>query len=174
VLFVAVALVAIANTFNIAELDHDEVNEVVSDDQIWSMRVDVIAGMVSAVAVAFAIIVKAAVTLHPAGITQIQTAHQAAQALRPFAGDFAGLLFALGIVGLGLLSVPVLAGSTAYAASEAVGWHEGLSKRFRDTRAFYAVIVLSMLVGLGMNFVGIDPIRGFCSRRSSMASLRRR
>lgn len=142
------------------ELDHDEVNEAVSADHIWSMRVDVIAGMVSAVAVAFAIIVAAAVTLHTAGITQIHTADQAAQALRPFAGDFAGLLFALGIVGLGLLSVPVLAGSTAYAASEAVGWHEGLSKRFRDARAFYAVIVLSMLVGLGMNFVGIDPIRG--------------
>jgi Mn2+/Fe2+ NRAMP family transporter len=142
------------------ELDHDQTEEPVSDDHIWSMRVDVIAGMVSAVAVAFAIIVAAAVTLHPAGITQIQTADQAAQALRPFAGDFAGLLFALGIVGLGLLSVPVLAGSTAYAASEAVGWHEGLSKRFRDARPFYVVIVLSMLVGLGMNFGGIDPIRG--------------
>ncbi len=142
------------------ELDHDEVNAAVTDDHIWSMRVDVIGGMVSAVAVAFAIIVAAAVTLHSAGITTIKTADQAARALQPFAGDFAGLIFALGIVGLGLLAVPVLAGSTAYAASEAVGWHEGLSKRFQEARPFYVVIVLSMLVGLGMNFSGVDPIRG--------------
>jgi Mn2+/Fe2+ NRAMP family transporter len=142
------------------ELDHEHADEPVSDDHIRSMRIDVIGGMVSAVAIAFAIIVAAAVTLHTAGITKIQTADQAARALRPFAGDFADLLFTLGIVGLGLLSVPVLAGSTAYAASEAVGWNEGLSKRFRDARAFYVVIVLSMLAGLGMNFGGINPIRG--------------
>lgn len=93
-------------------------------------------------------------------VVTIGTAEQAAQALKPLAGDLAGLVFATGIVGLGLLAVPVLAGSTAYAMSEAVGWNEGLSKRFREAHGFYGVIVFSMLVGLGLNFVGLDPIRG--------------
>jgi len=131
-----------------------------SDDNIRAMRLDVIGGMVSACVIAFAIIVAAAATLHTNGITDIQTANQAAEALKPFAGDLAGLVFAIGIVGLGLLAVPVLAGSTAYAASEAVSWHEGLSKRFREARGFYAVITFSMLVGLALNFAGMDPIQG--------------
>ena len=80
-----------------------------------AMRVDVIGGMVSACVIAFAIIVAAAATLHASGITNVETADQAAQALKPFAGDLAGLVFAIGVVGLGLLAVPVLAGSTAYA-----------------------------------------------------------
>jgi Mn2+/Fe2+ NRAMP family transporter len=124
------------------------------------MRVDVVGGMVSACVVAFAIMVAAAATLHVSGITTVQTADQAARALQPFAGDLAGLVFALGVVGLGLLAVPVLAGSTAYAISEAVRWNEGLSKTFRQARGFYTVILFSMLVGLALNFVGIDPIRG--------------
>ena len=90
-----------------------------SDDNMRAMRVDVIGGMASACVIAFAIIVSAAATLHVSGITDIATADQAAEALRPFAGDLAGLVFAIGVVGLGLLAVPVLAGSTAYAASEA-------------------------------------------------------
>ena len=125
-----------------------------------AMRVDVIGGMVSACVIAFAIIVAAATTLHASGITNIQTADQAAEALKPFAGDLAGLVFAIGVVGLGLLAVPVLAGSTAYAASEAFSWHEGLSRRFREARGFYAVITVSMLVGLLLNFAGMDPIQG--------------
>jgi Mn2+/Fe2+ NRAMP family transporter len=88
------------------------------------------------------------------------SASQAARALEPIAGQLAGAIFAVGVVGLGLLAVPVLAGSTAYAASEALDWNEGLSKRFRDARGFYAVIVFSMLVGLGLNFAGMNPIRG--------------
>jgi NRAMP (natural resistance-associated macrophage protein)-like metal ion transporter len=134
--------------------------EPVSDEHLGAMRIDVIGGMVSACVVAFAIMVAAAATLHASGITTVHTAEEAAQALKPLAGDLAGLVFALGIVGLGLLAVPVLAGATAYAVSEAMSWHEGLSKRFRDARGFYIVILFSMLVGLTLNFAGIDPIRG--------------
>ena len=131
-----------------------------TDEHLRAMRIDVVGGMVSACIIAFAIMVAAAATLHVSGITTVQTADQAAEALRPFAGDLAGLVFALGVVGLGLLAVPVLAGSTAYAVSEALSWHEGLSKRFRDARGFYGVILFSMLVGLALNFAGVDPIRG--------------
>jgi Mn2+/Fe2+ NRAMP family transporter len=133
---------------------------VPSTDSMRAMRIDVVGGMVSACSVAFAIMVAAAITLHRNGITQVQTADQAARALEPFAGDLAGVVFALGVVGLGLLAVPVLAGSTAYAMSEAFDWHEGLSKRFRDARGFYSVIVFSMVLGLVLGFAGLDPIRG--------------
>jgi Mn2+/Fe2+ NRAMP family transporter len=129
-------------------------------DHITAMRVDVASGMGSGVFVMFAIITAAAVTLNRHGLTDIGTAEQAARALRPIAGRFAGLLFATGIVGLGLLAVPVLAGSTAYALSEAFGWHEGLSQTFRQARGFYLVIAASMVGGLVIDAVGIDPIRG--------------
>jgi Mn2+/Fe2+ NRAMP family transporter len=125
-----------------------------------AMRVDVVGGMVSACVIAFAIVVAAAATLHAGGITTIETADQAAKALKPFAGNLAGLVFAIGVVGLGLLAIPVLAGSTSYAVSEALSWHEGLSERFREARGFYAVITFSMLIGLILNFAGMDPIRG--------------
>jgi Mn2+/Fe2+ NRAMP family transporter len=122
------------------------------------MRVDVIGGMVSAVAIAFAIVVVAAATLHPRGLTNIDTPTQAAEALRPVVGNAAGFVFALGIVGLGLLAVPVLAGANAYALSEAFDWHEGLSRRLSDARGFYAVVAGSMLTGMVVGFAGVDPI----------------
>jgi Mn2+/Fe2+ NRAMP family transporter len=124
-----------------------------------AMRVDVAAGMGSGVGVMFAIMATAAVTLGARGAVQIDTAQQAAQALRPLAGPLAGLLFAAGIVGTGLLAVPVLAGSTAYAIAESAGWREGLGRRVRQARAFYAVIAASMLVGVVMDFIGVSPIR---------------
>ena len=124
-----------------------------------AMRGDVAAGMGAGVGVMFAIMTTAAVTLGAHGAAQVETAQQAAQALRPLAGGLAGLLFAAGIVGTGLLAVPVLAGSTAYAIAESVGWPEGLSRRARQARAFYAVIAISILVGVAMNFIGIGPIR---------------
>jgi NRAMP (natural resistance-associated macrophage protein)-like metal ion transporter len=127
---------------------------------LTAMRVDVIGGMVSAVAIAFVIVVVAAATLHPAGITTVATSDQAARALRPLAGDLAGLLFAVGIVGVGLLAVPVLAGSTAYALAEAFAWNEGFSGRLRDDAGFYTVLVLTMMGGVAIGLVGIDPIRG--------------
>ena len=132
----------------------------VTGAHLGAMRVDVAGGMVSAVAIASAIMITTAATLHAGGITTIATADQAAQALRPLAGDFAGLLFAAGIIGLGLLAVPVLAGSTAYAVSEATDRREGLSRHFREARGFYTVIIGSMLLGLGLDLAGLDPIRG--------------
>jgi Mn2+/Fe2+ NRAMP family transporter len=143
------------------EEEHDNPEaSTTSDDHIRAMRVDVVGGMVSACVVAFAIIVAAATTLHTHDLVNVQTASQAARALDPIAGHLAGTIFAIGVVGLGLLAVPVLAGSSAYATSEAMDWNEGLSKGFREARGFYAVIVFSMLVGLALDFAGMDPIRG--------------
>lgn len=131
----------------------------VSPQHLRGMRIDILAGMAAAVAVMFAILVVTASTLHVRGIMDIGTADQAAQALKPIAGKFAGLLFALGIVGTGALAVPVLAGATGYALAEALAWREGLSKTFVEARGFYLVIIGSMFVGLLLNVVGINPIR---------------
>jgi Mn2+/Fe2+ NRAMP family transporter len=136
-----------------------ERHDLVDRRHLVAMRLDVAAGMGSGVGVMFAIMVTAAVTLGAHGMVQVNTAQQAAQALRPLAGQLAGLLFAAGIIGTGLLAVPVLAGSTAYAIAEAIGWREGLSRRVSQARAFYAVIAASILVGVAMGFVGISPIR---------------
>jgi NRAMP (natural resistance-associated macrophage protein)-like metal ion transporter len=136
-----------------------EKKHAVDREHLSLMRADVLAGMASAVLVMFAIMVASAATLGSKGVTTVQTAQQAAEALRPIAGRLASLLFTLGIVGTGLLAVPVLAGSTAFALSEAFGWREGLGKRFSGARKFYLVIAVAMLVGLAMNFGGVDPIR---------------
>ena len=124
-----------------------------------AMRVDVWTGMLSGVAAMFAIMCTAAVTLGASGSVNIKTAEQAAKALEPLVGSFAKVLFALGIVGLGLLAVPVLAGATAYAVAEALHWHEGLSRKLKDAPGFYAVIIASMAIGLGMVGIGVNPIR---------------
>jgi NRAMP (natural resistance-associated macrophage protein)-like metal ion transporter len=142
------------------EQDGTEPESLLGRRQVQAMRGDVAAGMASAVLVMFAIMVSSASTLHVAGVSTVQTAAQAATALEPVAGRFASLLFALGIIGTGMLAVPVLAGSTAYALAEAVGWNAGLSKSFRQARGFYFVIVGAMAVGLAMDFGGVDPIRG--------------
>ena len=121
------------------------------------MRVDVVGGMASAVVVASAIMISTAFTLHTHGLTTIATADQAASALEPLAGSFAQLIFTLGIVGLGLLAVPVLAGSTGYAIAEAIGRPEGLSRHFREARGFYLVIAGSMVIGVGLDLLGTQP-----------------
>ena len=136
-----------------------EKTHAVDREHLALMRTDVLAGMASAVLVMFAIMVASAATLGSKGVTTVQTAQQAAEALRPIAGSLASLLFTLGIVGTGLLAVPVLAGSTAFALSEAFGWREGLGQKFSGARKFYVVIAVAMLVGLVMNFAGVDPIR---------------
>jgi NRAMP (natural resistance-associated macrophage protein)-like metal ion transporter len=133
--------------------------DAVDSGHLRAMRVDVVSGMVSAVMVMFAIQVAAAATLGAHGATTIQTADQAARALQPLAGRLASLLFAAGIVGTGALAVPVLAGSTAYALSEAFRWREGLWQTFRTAPGFYAIISGSMFVGLALGFVGLNPIR---------------
>ncbi len=123
------------------------------------MRQDILTGMASAVIVMFSIMVAAGATLGLEGVTTIQTADQAAQALKPIAGQFASLLFTLGVVGTGLLAVPVLAGSTAYAIAEAVDQPEGLSRSFRGARGFYLIIGSAMILGLLLNFAGLNPVR---------------
>ena len=100
-----------------------------------------------------------AATLNASGITDIQTSAQAAEALRPVAGAFTFALFAAGIIGTGMLAVPVLAGSAAYAVSEAFRWTEGLDRRPREAKAFYAVIALTTLGGVALNFTSLDPIK---------------
>lgn len=132
---------------------------------IRDMRIDTLVGMVSAELAQWFIIITTATVLFKHGTTTINTAADAAKALEPLvqsfpnAGQVAKDLFAVGVIGLGLLGIPVLAGSAAYALSEAFGWKEGLSKKFRRARGFYGVIILSMLIGLLLNFVGIDPIK---------------
>jgi len=132
---------------------------------IRNMRIDTTVGMVAAEIVQWFIIMTTATVLFSHGVTTISTAADAAKALEPLvqsfpnSGQLAKDLFAVGIVGLGLLAIPVLAGSSSYALSEALNWKEGLSRKFGDARAFYGVIVVSTLVGLLLNFVGIDPIK---------------
>ncbi len=128
-------------------------------EEIKDMRTDVWTGIFLSNIVMFFIIAVCANTLFVNGITDIQTASDAARALEPFAGRFATWLFALGIIGTGLLSVPVLAGSSAYAFSESLGWKEGLYWKLKEARAFYGVIAVSIAVGILLNFIGIDPIK---------------
>ncbi len=122
------------------------------------MRVDVWTGMLLSNLVMFFIIAACGALLYTNAVTNIETTAQAAQALRPFAGDATYFLFAIGIIGTGLLAIPVLAGSSSYAIAESFRWKEGLYRNLRQAYAFYGIIIISMLVGLGLNFVGIDPI----------------
>ena len=123
------------------------------------MRIDVWSGMFFSNLVMFFIIAACASVLFTHGITNINTAAQAARALRPFAGAASYYLFAGGIVGMGLLAIPVLAGSSAYAISESLGKRQGLNSKLKQGYAFYGVIIISMMVGLGINFLGINPIK---------------
>lgn len=126
--------------------------------RIARMRTDVKSGMILANLVFFFIIFTTAEVLFKNGITSIDSAEQAALALKPLAGDNAFLLFALGIIGTGLLAVPILAGSGAYALAEIMNWREGLDRKFSKAKAFYMVISLSIIFGLSLNFIGINPI----------------
>ncbi len=127
--------------------------------QIGRMRIDTYVGMGYSNIISLFIIVTTAATLNAHGITDIQTSAQAAEALRPIAGDFTFFLFAAGIIGIGLLAVPVLAGSCAYALGEALGWTTGLDRLPLDAKAFYGTIAVSTLIGIIVNFIGIDPIK---------------
>ena len=128
-------------------------------EQFARIRVDTYVGMAFSNAVALFIILTTAATLHLAGITEIQTSAEAAKALEPLAGRFAFGLFAVGIIGTGMLAVPVLAGSAAYGVAEAFKWRASLEKRPRDAQHFYGVLAVATLLGLGLNFVGLNPIR---------------
>ncbi len=136
-----------------------EITESDNKHAISDMRFDVWTGMFFSNVTMFFIIAVCGAVLFPNGVFDIQTASQAAEALLPFAGEKAYLLFTLGIVGTGLLAVPVLAGSSAYAIAEAFRFKEGLYNKYSEAKAFYGVIAISMLVGLLITFVGIHPMK---------------
>jgi NRAMP (natural resistance-associated macrophage protein)-like metal ion transporter len=138
---------------------------LIQKKEITLMRKDVAVGMGFSQAIMWFIIITTAGTLHVHGLTDISTADEAAQALEPLvktfphAGELAKTIFALGIIGTGLLAIPVLAGSSAYALSEEFGWKEGLGKKFKQAKGFYLIIAASTVVGLWVNFANIDPIK---------------
>jgi NRAMP (natural resistance-associated macrophage protein)-like metal ion transporter len=123
------------------------------------IRLDTLIGMGFSNLIALAIIITTAATLHANGVTDIQSSAQAAEALKPVAGPFAELIFALGIIGTGLLAIPVLAGSTAYAVGEGLKWPVGLARKPKEATAFYVVLAISGLLGIALNFMPIDPIK---------------
>ena len=122
-------------------------------------NIDVGVGAFFSNTVMFFIILTTAITLNRHGITNIETSRQAAEALRPFAGNFATTVFTLGIVGVGFLAIPTLAGSAAYAFAETLGWRQGLNKKLRQARWFYALILVSTGVGVALDFIGINPVK---------------
>ncbi|MDQ1281943.1 MAG: hypothetical protein QG630_294 [Patescibacteria group bacterium] len=129
-------------------------------EELKKMRKDVWSGMFYSNLIMFFIIAVCGNTLFANGITNINTADQAAQALAPFAGNFSMLIFAFGIIGIGLLAIPVLAGSTAYAIAESFNWKEGLYRKYKSAQSFYWVIIISIIIGILMNFFNINPIKG--------------
>jgi NRAMP (natural resistance-associated macrophage protein)-like metal ion transporter len=130
-----------------------------TDAEIKAEKFDTITGMVFCNVVFYFVILAAASTLHVSGQTNIQSATEAAQALRPLAGDLATVLFAIGLIGAGLLAVPVLSGTAAYAVAETFNWTSGLDEKPRHAKKFYGIIALSTLVGVSIDFLGINPIR---------------
>ena len=127
--------------------------------QIGRIRLDTYVGMGYSNIISLFIIITTAATLNAHGITNIETSAQAAEALRPIAGAFTFALFAVGIIGIGLLAIPVLAGSCAYALGEALDWPTGLDRLPLDARAFYGTIIVATLIGIVINFVGLDPVK---------------
>jgi Mn2+/Fe2+ NRAMP family transporter len=137
----------------------------IAKKDIKSMRQDTAIGMAFSQIIMWSIITTAAGSLHTHGVTDIQSADQAAKALEPLvktfpqAGEISKTIFALGIIGTGLLAIPVLAGSSGYALSDVIGWPEGLNKQFKEAKGFYFIIAASTLIGLWINFTNIDPIK---------------
>jgi NRAMP (natural resistance-associated macrophage protein)-like metal ion transporter len=130
-----------------------------TDAEIRAEKIDTVVGMVFCNVVFYFVILAAGATLHASGRTDIESATDAAQALRPLAGDLATVLFAIGLIGAGLLAVPVLTGSAAFAVAETFGWRAGLDEKPRHAKKFYAVIAASTLIGVAIDFVGINPIK---------------
>jgi Mn2+/Fe2+ NRAMP family transporter len=128
-------------------------------EHLYRIKLDTTVGMVFSNLIAFCVILATALTLHANGVTDIQTTAQAAEALRPLAGDLAFTLFGLGIVGTGMLAVPVLAASSGYAVADALQWRSGLDNHLLEARGFYFVIALGTLIGTLINFTPLDPIK---------------
>ena len=145
-------------TMEVETLQHDK-RVVVNKKYVKDVGFDVDMGMLFSNIVMFFIILTTGTVLFNGGVHQIDTVQQAAKALEPLAGPAAYYLFAIGIIGTGFLAIPVLSGSLSYIVSETFGWQEGLDKKFHEAPAFYVVIILSLLIGLGINYVGISPIQ---------------
>jgi NRAMP (natural resistance-associated macrophage protein)-like metal ion transporter len=128
-------------------------------EELELRNIDVGVGAFFSNMVMYFIILTTAITLNRHGLTHIETSRQAAEALRPFAGRFATTLFTLGIVGVGFLAIPTLAGSTAYAFAETLGWRQGLNLKMRQARWFYALILISTGVGVALDFIGVNPVK---------------
>jgi Mn2+/Fe2+ NRAMP family transporter len=146
-------------TMEAEEVKHRKRKLVVDGKVIEDMRQDVDFGMLFSNLVMFFIILTTGTVLFDGHIHQIDTVEDAAKALRPLAGESAYLLFAIGIIGTGLLAIPVLSGSLSYIVTETFGWEQGLDKKFHEARAFYIIIAISLLLGLSLNYIGISPIQ---------------
>ena len=132
---------------------------IVNKRVLKDMRVDVNFGMLFSNMVMFFIILTTGTVLYNAGIRQIDTVDQAAKALEPLAGKFTYLIFAIGILGTGMIAIPVLSGSQSYMLAETFGWEQGLTKKFTEAKGFYVTIIISLLIGLSLDFIGISPIK---------------
>ena len=140
--------------------DREHKKEIVVDKRILqNMTVDVNIGMFASNLVMLFIVLTTGVVLYNSGIREINTVEQAAKALAPLAGKFSYICFALGVIGTGFLAIPVLTGSLSYILAESFGWKEGLDKKFHEARAFYIVIIFSLIIGLLINFMGISPMK---------------
>ncbi|HTB53542.1 MAG TPA: divalent metal cation transporter [Ferruginibacter sp.] len=146
-------------TMEAEDMAHSQKKVFVDKQILTNMKVDVNVGMLLSNVVMFFMILAAGSVLYKAGIHQIDTVDQAAKALEPLAGKLTYLIFTLGIIGTGLLAIPVLAGSQSYMLSETFGWEAGLDKKFPQAKAFYITIILSLLVGLCLDMIGISPIQ---------------
>jgi len=146
-------------TMEVEEMNHKKKHLMVDKKIIHEMKQDVDFGMSFSGLVMYFIILTTGTVLFNGGIHQIHTVEQAAMALKPLAGDLAYLLFAIGVIGTGLLAIPVLSGSLSYIITETFGWEQGLDKKFHEAKAFYAVIAISLVLGLSLNYIGISPIK---------------
>ena len=146
-------------TMEAEDIEHSKCKIIVNKRVLGNMKSDVNVGMLLSNVVMFFIILTTGSVLFPAGISQIDTVDQAAKALEPLTGKLTYLVFSLGILGTGLLAIPVLAGSQSYMLAETFGWKAGLDKKFTQAKPFYIAIIISLLVGLSLDFVGISPIK---------------
>lgn len=146
-------------TMEAEDIEHSKRKVIVNKRILSNMKTDVNIGMLLSNVVMFFIILTAGSVLFPAGITQIDTVDQAAKALEPLTGKLTYFIFAIGVLGTGLLAIPVLAGSQSYMLAETFGWKAGLDKKFTQAKPFYIAIIISLLVGLSLDFVGVSPIK---------------
>jgi Mn2+/Fe2+ NRAMP family transporter len=143
----------------VEEMKNKRQHLIVNKQFVHTMNQDVNLGMTISGLVMYFIILTTGSVLFKGGIHQIDTVEQAAMALKPLAGDLAYLLFAIGVIGTGLIAIPVLSGSISYIVTETFGWDQGLDKKFHEAKAFYVIIAISLILGLSLNYIGITPIQ---------------